>query len=198
MTVRHGIPEAEPLPAVVRAYAPVPVTGDGEGRVEPSEWSVVFDCETTEDRAHSLRFGAFQVRRGDTLRRAGFFSGEALTPAELQVLQAAADDNGLELLELEEFVDEILLRYGYDLTGLCIGFNLPFDISRIARGHVTSASGDAFSFDVSERRSRLRIRVQHRNSSAARIEFVSRGSRQRSDHRGYFVDVKTLAKALTG
>jgi hypothetical protein len=195
-----GLPAADPLPVVVRAYLPSgrPRVA-GVGDLEPSGWSVVFDCETTQDMFHSLRFGAYQVRHDDLLADAGFFyEPETVGIDDLEILREFAGDSGLEVLTTLEFVDEILLKYAYDLTGLCIGFNLPFDISRIAHGHVASSTGDAFSFELSETRPKLRLRIEHRSASAADIRFVKSGGRHATDHRGIFADVATLGRAMTG
>jgi hypothetical protein len=195
-----GVPSADPLPVVVRAYLP---TGrpriQGTEDLEPSSWSLCFDCETTEDVFHSLRFGAFQVRKGDQVKEAGlFYEPEVLGAEELEVLHKVARESGVEVFARLEFVDEIFLKYVYDLTGICIGFNLPFDISRIAHGHVASSTGDAFTFELSETRPKLRLRVEHRGASASHIGFVKTGSRHASDHRGLFVDVADLGRAMTG
>ncbi|MGE0621624.1 MAG: hypothetical protein AB7I04_01850 [Pseudomonadales bacterium] len=90
-----------------------------------------------------------------------------------------------------------------------MGFNLPFDLSRIAiahgpaRGHMRGG----FSFIVSEDSDDPRVRVKHLSPKAALIDFAipgkqdtPRGMRGRGlyvpPYRGYFVDVKTLAAAL--
>ncbi len=192
------LPPDEPLPAIVRAYLPHRARQHHSDGIEASEWSLVFDCETTSDTVHSLRFGAFQVYWRDFLQDAGLFYDPARTSEhDLAVLRGAAAERGFDVLELDEFVDQVLLRYVYDLTGICVGFNLPFDISRIARGHVVSASRDGFSFDLSETRRKIRVRIRQRNGRS-RIQFVTRGSRHPSDHAGHFTDISMLGRALTG
>lgn len=194
-----SLPDPEPIPAIVRAFVPHrSKPGSSASRVEPSEFSLVFDCETTSDTVHSLRFGCFQVYWQDYLQNQGLFYDPSLTSEhDRHILTAAAVEHGLELMELADFIDDVFLRVVYDLTGLCVGFNLPFDISRIARGHVVTASNDGFSFELSETRPRLRLRVRQRNGRS-RIGFVTTRSRQPSDHAGHFIDVSMLARALTG
>jgi len=193
------LPDAEPIPAIVRAYVPhQSKPGSTGARVEPSQYSLVFDCETTSDTVHSLRFGCFQVYWQDFLQSQGLFYDPSLTSEhDLRVLTAAAGQHSLELLELGDFIDDVFLKVVYDLTGLCVGFNLPFDISRIARGHVVTPSKDGFSFDLSETRPKLRLRIRQRNGRS-RIGFVTTRSRQPSDHAGHFIDVTMLGRALTG
>lgn len=57
------------------------------GLDEPSEHSVIFDCETTTDASQALRFGFFQVRkRGRLLREGIFYDRVALIDAEFALL----------------------------------------------------------------------------------------------------------------
>ena len=70
------------MPIAVRAFAPPP---SAEPHAEPSrkprsgkpapssEWTLVFDTETTVDAAQRLRIGAYQLRKGDELDEAGLF-----------------------------------------------------------------------------------------------------------------------------
>jgi hypothetical protein len=203
------VPPAEPLPVAVRAYAPPPSkkrrhktrSGPRRAPIPPSDYSLVFDCETTSDTAQALRIGAFQVRQGEDLARAGFFYEPDILGTEgLDVLRSYTEDPDLELLTRDEFVEDVFFHYAADLGGLCIGFNLPFDISRVAINHVRGrgSSRQAFSFELSRDKRRDRVRVQHRSANASRIEFVPRHKRRATDHPGHFVDVKTLARALTG
>ena len=41
----------------------------------------------------------------------------------------------LELLTAAEFVEKISYGYGYELRATIVGFNLPFDLSRLAIRH---------------------------------------------------------------
>ena len=63
----------------------------------------------------------------------------------------------------------------HELGGLCIGFNLPFDLSRIAIGHVRGrgSNRNAFSLELSADERRDRVRVQHRSASSARSRTAS-------------------------
>ena len=52
----------------------------------------------------------------------------------------------MELLTRAQFAEEIFYRYGYDLRGTIVGFNLPFDLSRIAIGMALPVDGCAEVF----------------------------------------------------
>jgi hypothetical protein len=192
------IPRSEPLPVAVRAYAPPP--SRRRELLPPSEYTVTWDCETDSDTAQELRFGAYQVRESGRLIRTGLFYRPGIPEHDLAVLCEYAAAHGLELLTLAEFVEDVFFHYLSDLGGTCVGFNLPFDISKIAIGHVPgkNTGRGGFSFELTEDDKRDRVRVVHRSSTAARIELVPRHQRRMSDHPGHFVDVRSLARALTG
>ena len=210
------------LPIAVRAYAPPPPpkpTTRGSARKKrqgkpapPSEWTLVFDTETTVDAAQRLRIGAYQFRNGDELDEAGLFYDPAIiSDRELSLLRpvrgrARTDSCGPSL----EFVDEVLFDRAYDLRASIVGFNLPFDISRLAVKH-GSARGKAmrggFTFKLSRHWWRPAIQVRHLNARASLIQFTHppkrrdpRGQRKRKiaprNRRGSFIDLKTIAAAL--
>ncbi|MDQ7076642.1 MAG: hypothetical protein Q9M45_02160 [Robiginitomaculum sp.] len=85
-----------------------------------------------------------------------FYDPDTLEPGELEVLQAYCDEHGLTCLTVWQFREDVLLNYGYDKGGTIVGFNLPFDISRIAIRHGVArlALRGGFSFKVSENRER--------------------------------------------
>ncbi|WP_417476656.1 hypothetical protein [Maricaulis sp.] len=201
----------------VRAYTEVPgkqpvgAKVQGRGLDEPSAYTLVFDCETDIDAAQSLRVGFYQVRKHKALHAEGaFYDPDGLTPGELVTLQAYCEERGLTCLTVWQFREDVLLEYGYDKGGAIVGFNLPFDISRIAirHGEARGSMRGGFSFEVSENRERPNIRVKHLSARAALTDFAApakqitpRGMRKRGTKvkpsRGYFIDLKTLAAALT-
>jgi hypothetical protein len=114
-------------------------------------------------------------------------------------------------MPLATFIDEIFYAYAYDLRGTCVGFNLPFDISRIALDHgiARGKMRGGFSFILSTDKKKPRVQIRHLNSRAALKQFAAprgertpRGMKRRGltvkPHRGFFVDVRTLAGALLG
>ena len=189
----------------LRAYveAERPAAWD-QDRDAPSNVSVIFDTETTVDPSLRLRFGAYQVREGDGLLERGLFYADDLPAADLATLKAEFEaieptDEGekLRLLTRAEFVDQIIFGHGLETGAPIIGFNLPFDLSRIAIRH-TYAKGSykgAFSFSLAE--GRPNVRIKHLSQRASFIQFTGKDANDRVPDRGYFIDVKTLAAALT-
>jgi len=140
---------ADHLPIAIRAFAPPPpkpgaepLRKRGSGKpTPPSDWTLVFDTETTVDAAQRLRVGAYQFRKGDQLDEAGlFYDPGAFTAAELETLRRVAGESGLTLRTAAEFIDQVLYDRAYDLRASIVGFNLPFDISRLAISTVPPAA----------------------------------------------------------
>ncbi|MFN0303063.1 MAG: hypothetical protein ACKVQU_22215 [Burkholderiales bacterium] len=203
------------MPIAVRAYSERPDRKPLGSRppsagIEASEWTLVLDCETTIDAAQRLKLGFFQVRRGAVLEREGAFCDpNALTKAEQALLRTFTREHGIELLTVAQFRTDVLLKYGYRRHATIVGFNFPFDISRIAVGH-GSARGEmrgGFSFDLTGKDVDPRVRVKHLSPRAALTDFgipgdqaTPRAGRRRGRYvpayRGHFVDIKTLAAAL--
>jgi hypothetical protein len=74
----------------------------------PSEWTLVFDTETTTDPSQRLKFGCYQLRQCDDLFQAGiFFDPDAITLAEQDCLRAFAAQRGLLCMRVSEFVDDV-------------------------------------------------------------------------------------------
>jgi DNA-binding phage protein len=213
----HRIPAAKPidhLPIAVRAYVPL-ANAERPRRSrpspEPSEWVLVFDTETTTDPSQRLRFGSFQLRHAGKLVKHGlFYDATALTKRDQRVLVNFARANGLELLTVGGFVENVFFRFGYELRTTIVGFNLPFDISRLAVGHNSARRRPmrgGFSFQLSTNRWRPRVQVKHLSRRASIIRFTAppkqrtpRGIRKHYQvpvRRGFFVDVKTIGAALT-
>jgi len=181
------------------------------GLDKPLGPTLIFDCETTTDSAQTLRFGFYQVRQGQDLDEEGiFYNRDTLTNAELIILSAYAKRHALKLRTVEAFNVEVFLEVGYALGGAVVGFNLPFDISRIALdyGAARDKMRGGFSFLLSMNPTHARVRIKHLNARASLIEFArpgiqetGRGSRKRGQkiprHRGYFIDLKALSATLT-
>lgn len=220
-------PVTDHLPISIRAYAEATyreLVGDDAPPAKPvreplpaSPYKLIFDTETTTHPGQALRFGTYQFRYDRVIDEAGiFYDPEGVTPGELETLRAYADRQGLILRTRESFVDEVFFARAYALRATIIGFNLPFDISRIAISHnsaranrasIGSASRGAFTFRLSEQKIYPNVCVKHMSRRAAMIWFagtmrqrMGRGERNRGFNvpvrRGHFIDIRTLAGAL--
>ena len=114
------MPKHDEIPIAVRAYVPVDrapaYDGPRKPKLGPSEYTLIFDTETNTDAAQQLRFGWFQVRKGDALVMAGiFYDPNSLTPSDIEVLKNYAQARGRTLGTVTEFIDEVFFPYAYDL-----------------------------------------------------------------------------------
>lgn len=219
-----SIPKEEHLPIAVRAYVckaeqrpQTPLKkGKRKKRPSPSEWALIFDTETTTDAAQKLRFGTYQVRKYAELIEAGiFYDPETLSEEEQAILNEYAVKHLLVMMTAQEFVENIFYGVGYQYRASIVGFNLPFDISRLAIDHAPARGSrhnkimrGGFTFKLSENSFHPRVQIKHISSRDAFIQFAatkgqrtSRGNRKKRRfqpvRRGFFIDAKTLAAALT-
>src|SRR5271166_4901620 len=199
-------------------------------RVPPSDWVLVFDCETRTMPDQRLRFGAYQLRyKGQVWERGVFFEPdpEVLAPDEIAILrQVMADEeansNGerMRLLTRTEFVNDVFYGSGYAVGAQIVGFNLPFDLSRLAIRHASARRNMRGGFSLTLSEDWPPVAVKHLSQRSALIRFTGErpakelnADQEQDDDtdndiadetdeqvgpdRGYFVDVKTLAAALT-
>lgn len=204
----------QPLEIFVRAYVPPKPTSrptkKHRRQAGPSKFTLVFDTETTTDPSQRFRFGGFQFREGDAIHTTGiFYDPDTLSPAEEILIHAFAKQHDLECMTVAAFVDDVFYGMAFDLRARIVGFNLPFDLSRLAVDH-GSARGKmkgGYSLRLSADPWKPRVQVKHLSSRAAFIQFAAQRKRtdnrrtRKSDQppvrRGAFVDLKTIAAALT-
>jgi hypothetical protein len=190
----------------LRAYVSKPRnSGWRSERAWTSGISVIFDTETTTDPSQRLRFGAYQIRDGGELIERGLFCADDSPEDDLRMvrdvfatLQPTDAGERLNLLSRKEFVERVIFDWGLEVGALIVGFNLPFDISRIATAHSYGKRDmkGGFSFTLAE--GRPNVRVKHLSQRAAFINFGGKDGDDKNPDRGFFVDVKTLAASLTG
>ncbi len=228
----------EHLPIALRVY-PQSVTRKPKrrGRYRRPNVLFVFDAETTVDPSQALTFGTYQVCRlmdgrlghvADDYRliEEGLFHADDLKAKDLETVQQYAREHGIQCHSRKGFIHKVFLPWAYKLQALVIGFNLPFDISRIAvqlgearRGRTDQrqrrsdifAGGFSFSLDqyldnagrLRDNPYRPRIAVKTIDSKRHVIGFKSplKGAEKKAAMRdyfsGHFLDVRTLVFALT-
>ncbi|GEM_PF-183446 len=180
--------------------------------------ALVFDTETATDTSQRLQFGTCRIYERGQLQTEYLIYGDDLPehdPDGHRVLQQYAETTPseaptapgtgrkpLRLISRTEFVEEVFWKIAYRGHALVIGFNLPFDLTRIVRDVHYTQDGDGFSLDLRENPNRPRLQIWIDDSKRARIQFTKRQPFNKDDERdasfrGYFLDCKTLAFALT-
>jgi hypothetical protein len=207
---------------VVSSEASGQAEQSAKGSRSPKLWpnyALVWDTETTVDLEQKLTFGVWrfcQLHGNEYVAvQEGLFYDDGLSPKGIETILAykrkhLADEleSGavveLTVLSRATFVERIFwesVRAG----ALIVGFNLSFDISRIAV-EWTAARNGGFSFVLSclsqknvENLHRPRVRIAPLNGVAEKIELtaVRHKNEQNKWRRGRFLDLHTLAFALT-
>ena len=135
------MPKTLPLPIAVRVYPDLRNAKDHSRSEKP--WKrpgamLVWDTETRVDATQRLTFGSYRfIAEGQCLEE-GLFYADDLPLKDRRILEqyvatqsADAADKRLYLRTRREFID-IIYRAVYKGRCLLTGFNLPFDLSRIA------------------------------------------------------------------
>ena len=223
-----------PVPLAIRVYPESLVEQRQRPRKRPvrPETMLVFDTETTTDATQRLLFGSYRFIDRGRCAEEGLFYPEDLNPQEFGTLQEYVQSHkadttkrtALKILTLREF-RKLFYSVAYKARSLLVGFNLPFDLSRL--GFDVSAArnefGGGFSLGLwsyvdrtgTEQSDphRPRITIKHLDSKRALISFTGRKGADTSDlipedstsgkpqkgyrFRGHFLDLRTLTFALT-
>jgi hypothetical protein len=228
---------AVPLPVAVRVY---PEPEDIRRITRPQKtWRLpgatfVFDTETRTDATQRLTFGSYRyIENGECLEE-GLFYGDDLPRKDRRVLEryvathkAEVSERGqqqLQLLTRRKFLDRLYIA-AYKARCLLVGFNLPFDLSRIAYDFTPARGRFAGGFslglwsyiDKSSRERpnqfRPRLGIKQIDSKRALKGFTACNNPDKSDlipedsgtgeprvgyiFRGHLQDLRTLAFALT-
>jgi hypothetical protein len=198
----------------IRAW--VEANRDGEAPHEPRKkakpaWRpqrygdrvLVFDTETTTDAAQRLLFGFFRLYDRDRLILEGLIVGDVLDYAAMTTLTEYAARCRLPIYSRQRFVEEVFYPEIYVEGTLCVGFNLPFDLARIAvhAGICRGENRRKFRIVLSRRLRWHDMRIESLSARAALMRFVPKRKLtewERPFFAGRFCDLSTVAAALTG
>lgn len=159
---------------------------------------IVWDTETTTDSHQNFKLGYFMVMYHGKLDHNGlFYDPLIIKDNELEILEQFSKKNKIKLYTLEQF-RVIFLKETFDLQSLCIGFNLPFDLTRITIKSTNSRfkRKGGFSLFYSKNLDYPRLHVTHVTSTMSFIEWGNIKNKK-NRFRGNFVDLRTLCHALT-
>jgi hypothetical protein len=164
---------------------------------------LIFDVETSADHAQRLLFAFFRLYERDRLVREGIIAAEALRHEEKAVIAEYAARHRLPIYSPELFIEQVFFPEVYDLGTLCVGFNLPFDLPRVATsaGCGRGANRRKFRIRLSRRVAIHDLHIESASGHAAFIGFVPKRrvyARERPFFKGRFLDLSTLARAMTG
>ncbi|WP_407356406.1 hypothetical protein [Methanolobus sp. WCC5] len=160
---------------------------------------LVFDTETTTDQYQNMKIGYFEIFQDGYIQHKGLiYDSSMLDNRENKVILTYSKKQDLLLYSLEEFVDEVFYPEIFGLGTLCVGFNLAFDISRIAKHSGDSRKGKkgGFTLTLSDNPFNPAIRIRKMGESYS-YEFSTTNQNKGKDYfSGYFLDAQTLAEVL--
>lgn len=188
---------------VLRAYAPIELVDKPDKQFYYStDIILVFDTETTTDKEQKLLFGTCKIFISDKLLAVYLFYADDLKTDDVKTIEQYALENDLTLMNRSDFVDRIFLPYVYNAKALCVGFNLPFDISRLAirYGEARKSLKRGFSFVLSKNPTMPRIDIKSLDSKRSFYSITAPRDKRDEEYeyyRGRFLDLRTFAFALT-
>jgi len=135
---------------------------------------LVFDTETTVDAAQRLLFGFFRLYERDRLIREGIIVADLLDHDAMIAIAEYRAKCRLPIYSRERFVEEVFYPEVYQEGTLCVGFNLPFDLSRIAirAGCGRGDNRRKFRIGLTDRIRWHDLRIESASNRAAFIGFV--------------------------
>ena len=165
---------------------------------------LIFDTETTTDQYQNLLFGSclIQTKLSTGIKDEWYLFYGDIPDNDRKIIEVYGSKTNIQVISIWDFVDKVFYPYAYKMRCEVIGFNLPFDLSRLAIGYgIARNSEDAFSFLLSNDKRKPRIRIESIDQKRSFISFTT-PLRKKSDkkykaYKGYFVDLKTLTFALT-
>lgn len=202
------LPPAEEFPVFLRVVEePVKKRNKGEWNPGPGpndRRTFVFDTETTTDVRQEPRFGIAQEYSNDRLTRTLVFTGQ-VSPGERETISKWATEHKATVSTVPEFVTREFLPLAVDSRAVVVGFNLPFDLARIAADWEPKrkvAGKRAWTLSLIPRSNPKwafvpRVRVERVHSAMSFISFTGTRGKYRT-YRGAFVDCRTFVRVLTG
>lgn len=164
---------------------------------------LVFDTETTTDAAQRLLYGFFRLYERDRLVGEGLIVADVLDYESMATVAEYASKCRLQIFSRERFVEEVFYPEVYGEGTLCVGFNLPFDLSRIAihAGIGRGANRRKFRIVLTRRLRWHDLRIESASNRAAFIGFVPKRKLfdwEKPFFTGRFLDLSTLSGAFSG
>lgn len=183
---------------------------------------IIFDTETTTDPTQRFTFGSFryvvryrgkfscltegivyaddlETRDPDGYAELVDYAKRHPAHVDFHFLGNREPDWNLHLLSRSQFVERWLWDMAYQREAAVVGFNLPFDLSRLAIdvGDARKPFTDGFSFTMFKYQMRPRLRIKHLSSTKSFIGWTYGNVADGKAFRGKFVDLRTATFALT-
>jgi len=177
---------------------------DVEPEIHNPNIRMIIDTETTTDPYQNLTFGSclIQTKISSRVKEDWYVFYGDIPNDKSEIIEDYGKEHNITVMPVREFVDNVFYPYAYNMRCEVIGFNLPFDLSRLAIDYgIARNTEDSFSLKLSEDKRNPRIRIQSIDQKRSFISFTTPLRKKRDKkfkaYRGYFVDLKTFTFALT-
>ncbi len=133
----------EHIDIALRTYVPSETWKHATQEIYIQERPVlVLDTETTEDEYQNLLFGTCGIWTAGYLHKFILFHAQNLAQKDIDTLRTYAESQkvnnvSVEVIAVNEFISKVFFPWLLKNQALCIGFNLPFDLSRRKPDHIT-------------------------------------------------------------
>lgn len=158
-----------------------------------------FDTETVPDQYQNLKIGSFQIFHNSCLYYEGlFYDPTFLSEKEIKTIETYSRKYKKNLYLQDEFIDNLFYPEVFLLKTLCSGFNLPFDLSRLAKrsGNSRDKNRGGFTLTLSDDPFKPPIVIKKLGDSY-NIKFTTtKQNKGKNYFPGYFLDVQKLAEVL--
>jgi len=160
---------------------------------------LALDTETVPDEYQNLKIGYFQIFHDGYFYYDGlFYDPTNLSEREINTVKEYSKTHGIDLYLLDEFVDDVFYPEVFGLQTLCNGFNLAFDLSRIAKraGNSRGRNRGGFTLTLSDNPFNPPIIIK-KLGEAYSFEFArTKQNKGENYFKGHFLDVQKLAEIL--
>ena len=137
---------------------------------------LIIDTETTIDQYQNLTFGSclIQTKISSGSKKEWYLFYGNIPEDKIEIIKNYGKEHNIKVLPVREFVDRVFYPYAYKMRCEVIGFNLPFDLSRLAIDYgIARNKEDAFSLKLSNDERNPRIRIQSIDQKRSFIEFTT-------------------------
>ena len=194
---------AEAIDVALRVYVPSRrIRKESQDIILEERPVLVVDTETSEDEYLNLRFGSCGIWVSGQLHKLVLFYDPSLPERDIDILRRYAatqkvENVNIEVISAREFVDRIFYPWVIDTQALCVGFNLPFDLSRLAirYGYGRGRGRNGFTLWLTEDISRPRLHI--RSLDSVRSFFSLAPTEYSGKVNARFLDLRALGFALT-
>ena len=126
---------------------------DVEPEIHNPNIRMIIDTETTTDPYQNLTFGSclIQTKISSRVKEDWYVFYGDIPNDKSEIIEDYGKEHNITVMPVREFVDNVFYPYAYNMRCEVIGFNLPFDLSRLAIDYgIARNTEDSFSLKLSD------------------------------------------------